>query len=130
MPQLSRSAEDNLIRVAKAHAGSGCRQNAEARAGCAGPDVTCFDDDDFPARPREFDRRRNTGDAGTYDDGVCGVGKRPGDRVVEVLPPAGEGVRQGRSLGVYCSASSRVSCSILTVQRASVELMRNWYRPP
>ena len=116
MPQLSRSAEDNLIRVAKAHAGSGCRQDAEARAGCAGPDVTCFDDDDFPARPREFDRRRNAGDAG--------------DRVVEVLPPAGEGVRQGRSLGVYCSASSRVSCSILTVQRASVELMRSWYRPP
>ncbi len=62
--------------------------------------MTRFNDDYVASRASEFDRRNDAGDSGADDYDVRGVGKCPGDRVVKVFPPTGEGVRQSFSLGV------------------------------
>ena len=100
VPELSRTTEDDLIRIPEAHTGCRCRQDAEAPAGRPGSDVICLDHDDFATRARELDRGNHAGNTRTHDYGVGRVGKRSIGGVVDVFPPAGEGMRQGLSLGV------------------------------
>ena len=100
VPELPWPTEDDLVRIAETDAGSRSGQDTKATPGRSGADMIGFNDDDVAPRARQFNRRDDTGDAGANDDGICRVGKRPGDRVVEVFPPTGEGVRQSFSLGV------------------------------
>ena len=78
------------------------------------------------AGPRQFDGADGTGDTTTDDDGIGICGKVLDRFGCATFAPIRAGPNQFCAFGVYNSASSRVSWSILTVQRASVELMRNW----
>ena len=78
------------------------------------------------AGPRKFYGAGNTGDTTTDDDRIGACGKVLDRFGCETFAPVGVAPDQFCAFGVYSSASSRVSWSILTVQRASVELIRNW----
>jgi hypothetical protein len=78
------------------------------------------------AGPCQFDGADDAGHATADDDGIRTCRKVLDGFGRETFAPVGVAPDQFCAFGVYSSASSRVSWSILTVQRASVELMRNW----
>ena len=78
------------------------------------------------AGPCQFDGADDTSDAAADNDGIGVCGKVLDGFGCETFAPVGIAPDQFSAFGVYNSASSRVNWSILTVQRANVELMRNW----
>ena len=100
MPEFSRPSEYVLIGVAETDTGGRCREHTEARPGRSGANVVRIDNNNVLTGASELDRRYDARDPGADDDSVRGFGKRLCDTVVIAFPPAGEGVRQGLSLGV------------------------------
>ena len=97
------------IGIAETCAGSRCGENAQAAAGCAGADVVCLDQRDRLADPREFDSADDAGDSRTDDRRIAGRREALTRARRDVIPPAGARLNQFCALGVYSSASSRVS---------------------
>ena len=109
MPRFARPAVNQGIGIPETDAGSRCGENAQAAAGGAGADVVCLYQRDRLTGPREFDSADRAGDSRADDRRIAGRREGLARARRDAIPPAGVRLNQFCALGVYISASSRVS---------------------
>ena len=109
MPCFARPAANQSIGIAETRAGGRRGENTQAAAGCPGPDVARLDQSNGLAGPGEFDSADETGNARADDRRIARRRQRLAGARRGTVPPAGVRLNQSCPLGVYSSASSRVS---------------------